>query len=154
MIQKYTNFIRKMDIRLLVNVFFYWYYLCMNYVYKNNNPMKKRTGDCVIQALCNALHKSWEEVFIGLAEVGLLIYETIESNATWDIYIRNHGFSRHAIPDTCPDCYTVFDFCRQHPEGVYVLGTGNHAISVIDGVVYDTWNSLNEIPIYYYEKEA
>lgn len=68
----------------------------MNYVYKNNNPIKKRTGDCVIQALCNALDKTWEEVFMGLAEVGLLIYETIESNATWDIYIRNHGFSQES----------------------------------------------------------
>lgn len=139
---------------MLSEVFFYCYHLAMNYIYKNNNPIKKRTGDCVIQALCNVLDKTWEEVFIGLAEIGLLIYETIESNATWDIYIRNHGFVRHAIPDTCPDCYTVFDFCKDHPFGAYVLGTGNHAISVIDGTVFDTFNSLNELPIYYYEREV
>ena len=91
---------------------------------------------------------------MGLAEIGLLIYETIESNATWDIYVRNQGFTRHVIPNTCPDCYTVFDFCKDHPFGTFILGTGNHAISVIDGVVYDTWNSLNEIPIVFYKKEV
>lgn len=126
----------------------------MNYYYKNNNPLKKRTGDCVIQALCNALDKPWEEVFMGLAEVGMLIYELPNNNSVWDIYLRNHGFTRHAIPNTCPDCYTVFDFCRDHPFGTYVLGTGTHAISVINGTIFDTWNSSNEIPIVYYKKEV
>lgn len=125
----------------------------MNYVYRNNNPMKKRKGDCVINALCTALDKSWEEVFIGLAEIGLLIYETTESDSTWDLYLRNHNFTRHVIPDKCPDCYTVFDFCRENPYGIFVLGTGRHAVCVIDGILYDTWNSLNEIPIIYYKKE-
>lgn len=126
----------------------------MNYIYRNNNPMKKRTGDCVINAISTALDKTWEDVFMGLAQVGLLIYETMESNATWDLYLRNHGFTRHAIPDTCPDCYTAFDFCKDHPFGTYVLGTGNHAIAVVDGCVFDTWNSLNEIVIVYYKKEV
>lgn len=126
----------------------------MNYIYTNKNPMKKRNNDCAIQALCIVLNKTWEEVFMGLAETGLLIYEPMTNKATTDLYLRNHGFSRHAIPDTCPDCYTVFDFCKDHPFGTYVLGTGDHAIAVIDGVIYDTWNSSNEIPVVYYKKEV
>jgi len=126
----------------------------MEYIYKNNNPMKKRNGDCVIQAISTALDKPWEEVYLGLAETGLLIYSLPNNNDTWDLYLRNHGFSRHIIPDSCPDCYTVFDFCKDHPFGTYILGTGSHAVCVIDGCAYDTFNSLNEIVIVYYKKEV
>lgn len=126
----------------------------MSFVYFNPNPIGKHTGDCVIQAICKATDQTWEEVFMGLAEVSLLIYETVESNSTWDIYLRQNGFSRHAIPDTCPDCYTVEDFCFEHPYGTYVLGTGSHAVCVKDGIIYSTWDSSNEIPIVYYRKET
>lgn len=90
--------------------------------------MKKRNGDCVVQAISIALKKPWEEVYMGLAEVGILICSMMDNNDTWDLYLRNNGFSRHIIPDMCPDCYTVIDFCRDHPFGVYVLGTGSHAL--------------------------
>ena len=126
----------------------------MAFVYFNPNPMGKHTGDCVIQAICKVLNQSWEETFIGLAEVGLLMCEVISSNAVWDYYLRQHGFSRHAIPDTCPDCYTVNDFCLEHPYGTYVLGTGNHAVAIESGDIYSTWDCSNEICIVYYKKEV
>ena len=126
----------------------------MEYIYKNNNPMKKRNGDCVIQAISTALDKPWEEVYLGLAETGLILCSLPNNNDTWDLYLRNHGFSRHAIPNSCPDCYTVFDFCKDHPFGTYILGTGSHAVCVIDGCAYDTFNSLNEIAIVFYKKEV
>lgn len=125
----------------------------MNYIYYNPNPIGKHTGDCVIQALCKVLDKPWEEIYIGLARTGLLIYETMESNATWDLYLRNHGFSRHSIPNTCPDCYTVADFCRDNPIGQFVLGMGDHAVAIENGMIFSTWDCSNEIPIYYYERE-
>lgn len=125
-----------------------------NYIYTNTNPMKKRNGDCVIQAISIALDKPWEEVYLGLAETGLLIYSLQNNNDTWDLYLRNHGFSRHVIPNTCPDCYTVIDFCRDHPYGIYVLGTGSHAIAIVNGIIRDAYNSGTEIPIVYYKKEV
>jgi hypothetical protein len=47
----------------------------------------------------------------------------------------------------------VEDFCRDNPEGTYVLGTGSHAIAVIDGNYYDAWDSGREQPMYYYRKD-
>ena len=126
----------------------------MAYVYFNPNPLGKHTGDCVIQALCKVLNQTWEETFIGLSEISLLIYETIESNATWSLYLRENGFSQHTIPNTCPLCYTVEDFCLDHPYGTYVLGTGTHAVAVVDGDIYSTWNCSSEIVITYYQKEV
>lgn len=125
----------------------------MAFEYYNPSPVGKRTGDCVISALSKVLNKSWEEVFMELAEVGLSIYETIESNATWDLYLRENGFTRHAIPNTCPHCFTIEDFSYEYPFGAFVLGTGNHAVAVVDGIIYGTWDPSNEIPIVYYQME-
>ena len=44
-------------------------------------------------------------------------------------------------------------FCEEHPKGVYVLGFGGHVATVVDGVLYDSWDSTQEIPLYYYEKK-
>lgn len=75
------------------------------------------------------------------------------SNAIWGAYLHSKGFEREIIPNTCPDCYTVSDFCQDFPSGAYILGTGNHVVSVIDGDYYDTWDSGNETPIYFYHKQ-
>ena len=125
----------------------------MAYEYYNPNPIGKRTGDCTIRAISKALDKSWEDVHIGLALQGLEIYVTMESNSTWDLYLRKHGFKRYAIPNTCPSCYTVSEFCKDNPIGVFVLGTGTHAIAIVDGTIYDTWDSSMEIPVFYWAKE-
>mgnify|MGYP007038282472 FL=1 len=62
------------------------------------------------------------------------------------------GYTMKPIPDTCPDCYTVREFCKDHPMGTYVLGTGSHVVAVRDGNYFDTWNSGDEVPIIYWRK--
>ncbi|MBP5728576.1 MAG: hypothetical protein J6Y48_16005, partial [Clostridia bacterium] len=75
------------------------------------------------------------------------------SNAVWGSVLRRNGFYRHTIPNTCPDCYTAAQFVMDHPNGVYVLGFGNHVATSVDGVLNDSWDSTNEIPVYYWSKE-
>lgn len=48
--------------------------------------------------------------------------------------------------------YTVGDFASDHPRGRYVLGTGKHAVAIVDGDVIDSWDSRGEIPKYYFVK--
>ena len=83
---------------------------------------------------------SWEDVYINLAEEGLEQCDIINSNAVWDRFLRDIGFRKRVLPNTCPTCYTVKMFCREHPEGEYVLATGSHAIAAIDGDYYDWKN--------------
>ena len=45
-------------------------------------------------------------------------------------------------------------FGRDHPQGLYVLATGTHVITVIDGDYYDSWDSGDKIPLYYFKKEG
>ena len=46
------------------------------------------------------------------------------------------------------------DFCKDNPYGIFVLGFGGHVATVVDGDLYDSWNSENEIPVYvWFRKE-
>ena len=81
---------------------------------------------------------------------GFLMGDMPSSNAVWGALLRQEGFKRAAIPNTCPDCYTVEDFASDHPEGTFVVGTGNHVVTVKDGLIYDSWDSSQEIPVYYW----
>jgi len=81
------------------------------------------------------------------------MHEMPSSNAVWDAQLISEGFVRAVIPNTCPNCYTVKDFCRDHVDGKYILGTGTHAVAVINGKYYDAWDSGEEIPTYFYRKE-
>ena len=75
------------------------------------------------------------------------------SNSVWSNYLINDGYKRYAIPNTCPNCYTVRDFCEDHPYGTYLLATGTHVVTCIDGDWLDTWDSGDETPVYYFTKE-
>lgn len=74
------------------------------------------------------------------------------SDSVWGAVLRQHGFYRSAIPNTCPDCYTAEDFARDHRRGVYVLGFGGHVATVRDGRIFDSWDSSKEIPQYYWHR--
>lgn len=119
----------------------------------NINPLRKNTGDCVIRAIGTVTDRDWDDTYLDLTVKGFEMKEMPSMNNVWGAYLRDMGFTRHIIPDTCPDCYTVGDFVKDHPRGRYVLGTGTHAIALIDGTVYDTFDSTEEIPIFYFEKE-
>ena len=119
----------------------------------NPNPRNVRVGDCVIRAISIATGKPWYDVYADLAAYGFMLCDMPSSNAVWGQYLKDLGYKRNIVTDTCPiDCYTVRDFCEDNPEGVFILGTGSHVIAVIDGDYYDTWDSGSEVPIYYWRK--
>lgn len=123
------------------------------YSYYNANPYKIRVGDCVIRAISKALNQPWEDTYIDLTIQGYLMGDLLSSNAVWGAYLKSKGFTRDIISNDCPECYTIEDFCNEHPKGTYIIGTGTHAVCVEDGCVFDTWNSSGEVPIYYYKGE-
>ena len=122
------------------------------YSYYNANPYKIRVGDCVIRAISKALNQTWEDTYIDLTIQGYLMGDLLSSNAVWGAYLKSKGFTRDIISNDCPECYTIEDFCNEHPQGIFIIGTGTHAVCVEDGCVFDTWNSSGETPIYYYHK--
>ena len=120
----------------------------------NPNPAGRYVGDCAVRAVAKALDLDWETAYALIAMAGYQMNDMPSSNSVWGAVLRKNGFFRHALPNTCPDCYTVADFADEHPKGVYVLGTGSHVVTVEDGIVYDSWDSRTETPVYYWSEEA
>lgn len=125
----------------------------MAYINFNPNPSKKLVGDCVVRAIAKVTNQDWQSTYIGIALQGFTMNDMPSSNAVWGAYLYSKGFRRAVVPNTCPDCYTVREFCEDNPEGEFLLATGTHVIAVIDGDYYDTWDSGDEIPVYYWRKE-
>lgn len=124
----------------------------MAYVFYNPNPDGNLVGDCVIRAISIATGQSWEDTFEGLTKIAFQMKDMPSSNSVWAAYLKHLGFSKDIIPDTCPDCYTVRQFAFEHPRGTYILGTGTHAVAVVNGDYYDSWDSGDEVPIYYFQR--
>lgn len=120
----------------------------------NENPAQKAVGDCAVRAVSIALAVDWNTAYSMIAAAGYRLSDMPSSNAVWGSVLRQHGFTRHAIPSECPDCYTIGDFADENPHGVYVVGTGNHVVTIKDGVVLDAWDSRNEPALYYWHKEV
>ena len=119
----------------------------------NNNPSGRNVGDCAVRAVSVALDTDWETAYAMIAKAGFLMNDMMSSNSVFGSVLRQHGFYRHALPNSCPDCYTIGDFAEDHPQGTYVVGTGNHVVTVKDGEIWDSWNSSKEIPVYYWSRK-
>lgn len=123
------------------------------FVEYNPNPTGRRVGDCAVRAVAKALDIDWEKAYTMICVNGFLMGDMPSSDSVWGAVLRENGFYRKAIPNTCPDCYTLEDFCKDNPRGVFVLGFGGHVATVVDGRIYDSWDSSNEIPVYVWYKE-
>lgn len=116
----------------------------------NNNPTARNVGDCAVRAVSKALGIDWEEAYAKIAANGFAMGDMPSSDSVWGAVLRQNGFYRFIIPNSCPDCYTAKDFCADNPEGTFVLGFGGHVATVVDGNIYDSWNSEDEVPVYFW----
>lgn len=118
----------------------------MGYINYQPNPCGRLVGDCAVRAIAKALDTTWEDAYLKIVTAGYGMCDMPSSDSVWGAVLRQNGFKRKAIPNTCPECYTAEDFCRDNPQGVFVLGFGGHVATVIDGDLYDAWDSSQEIP--------
>lgn len=124
----------------------------MSFIMYNKNPYNKSVTDCPVRAISTVTGTDWDTAYIGMVVEGFNQKDMPNSNNVWGAYLRKLGFSREVIPNFCPDCYTVADFCSDHPKGVYLLACNGHTVAAIDGDYYDTFDSGDMIPLYYWFK--
>lgn len=122
------------------------------YIPYNPNPARGNVGDCTVRALSKALGQDWEQTYAGLTAYGFMLCDMPSANHVWGAYLRRNGFKRYIVDDKGQDIYTVDDFCRDNPKGVYVLAIPGHVVCVVDGNYYDSWDSGGEIPQYYWTR--
>ena len=123
------------------------------WVFYQPNPVGRNVGDCAVRAIAKALGTDWETAYATIAAAGYQMGDMPSSDSVWGAVLRQNGFYREAIPNTCPDCYTAEDFCADHPEGVYVLAFGGHVATAADGQLFDSWDSSGLVPVYFWFKK-
>lgn len=120
----------------------------------NPNPTGRSVGDCAVRAVAKALNTDWETAYTMISENGYAMGDMPSADSVWGSVLRQNGFYRMSIPNNCPDCYTAADFCRDNPIGTFVLGFGGHVATVVDGDLFDNWDSSMEVPVYvWFRKE-
>lgn len=117
------------------------------YRHYNPNPSKSRVGDCTVRAICKATGKTWKQVYAALCAHGFMRCDMPSANHVWGAYLRSQGFHKHPIDD-----YTVEEFCAEHPTGTYILAIDGHVVCAVDGFYHDSWDSGQEIPMYYWAR--
>lgn len=124
----------------------------MAFVEYNPNPHGKRVGDCVIRAIAKITGNTWDRIYIDLCIKGYSMGDMPTANHVWGSYLKERGFTSNLLEDDCDECFTVKDFCNEYLAGDYILATGSHVVAVQDGDYFDTWDSGNEVPVYFWEK--
>ena len=118
------------------------------WIFCNPNPCNVLVGDCVIRAVSISQDDSWHKTHENLCDLSRQMCNMPSANIVWGTYLKSKGFI----------CYeprfpiTVRQFCISHPYGCYTIGTGEHAVTVIDGDWYDIWDSGDEYVSYYFER--
>lgn len=97
----------------------------------------KQSNDCTVRALANVFDMDYDDAYDYLAAAGRKCsrgfhFKTLEHpKLKWEAYQAIKGQSRK----------TISDFCKEHPEGKWIIRVSKHVAAVIDGVVYDTFES-------------
>lgn len=125
----------------------------MSYIYYNPNPKGKHVTDCVIRMLCRLENLTWLEAFDELTDICRREFSMPSNDKMWSLMLKRRGYTKYLLPDDLYDIYTVRDFCRDHPVGKYCLKTSGHVVAVVNGDYYDSFDSGDKEPIYYWRKE-
>lgn len=100
----------------------------MAFIKYNENPYKNDTIDCVIRGIAKFLDLSWDDVYIDLMVEGFVYKEVPHRNYVWDSYLRNKGFYKVSIPDTCPEMVIL--------ERLWDIRRDTKSIDIIDDLNY------------------
>lgn len=143
---------RIMPLRFIPQGLFLCHHKVMSYVHYQPNPCGRLVGDCAVRALCKALGVTWEQAYLKIVTAGYGMCDMPSSNSVILAVLRQNGFESIPRDISCPDCFTVKDFCADHPKGTYVIFTSGHVLSAIDGNYWDAWDSGQEIMLFAWKK--
>lgn len=107
----------------------------------NLNPKERKTGDCVVRAIAYATHKSWDDVYKGLCDIGFKMKRMPNEKQVYEKYLEEVGWLKFKQPRKLDFTkYTIDEFCKQFPKDVYIVSMANHLTTVADREIIDTWD--------------
>ena len=115
----------------------------MEFIKYNANPKGRKTGDCVIRAICTALQMSWEETYIEMLRVALETGEAISCKENYTEFLARRGYKIQKMPRRSDNTkYTVREFVDElaKPNKIYILNLANHVTVIENNKLYDIWD--------------
>lgn len=112
------------------------------YTYTNNNPLRYRSGDCVVRAISLAFNKDWYEVYDDLYRLGREMADMPNVNRVYEAYIEKLGgkkISAYRELEGGRKRLTARDLVKQ--DGTFIISTAKHLAAVKDKKLLDTWDS-------------
>lgn len=110
----------------------------MRYQYYNANVYNNFVNDCVVRAIATAEDKSWSDTYDDLSRIaknnGILL-----DDVNFVEPLLDYRYDRVKIYQD----ETVGEFAERCDMGTYLVTMPNHITTVIDGVVYDTFDCRN-----------
>lgn len=108
----------------------------------NKNPKGRKTNDCVIRALCNAMDKDYFEVYDDLCALGKKMCKMPNDKPVYSKYLEMNGWIKHNQPrkDNNRKVY-AFEMATDFPCKVAIANVGSHHLSCLkNGKWEDIWN--------------
>lgn len=107
------------------------------YKFYNANALGNSVNDCVVRAISKAQGKTWDETYEELSyiaqEEGILLDDVN--------FVENYLDKRYRR--TCHYSKTVGEFVKEHKKGTYLVTMQGHITTIIDGIIYDTFDCSN-----------
>lgn len=122
--------------------------------YYNANPKNRITTDCVVRAITTALNQDYNTTVMELAKMQCDTGYDDGDKKLYDKYLQSKGWIKKYQPRKWDDSkYTGNEFCYEIQESttwgvgdftriVANIG-GHHIVAIIDGRVWDIWNSTD-----------
>ena len=124
--------------------------------YHNENPKNRITTDCVIRAVSTATKTPYNQVVMELAEMQCKTGYDDGDKKLYDQYLQSKGFVKYSQPRKDDNTkFTGKEWCLRLQEDIDWATNGeqlknivahiggNHVVAIVDGKVWDTWDSTN-----------
>lgn len=113
----------------------------MIYKEANANPKRRKTGDCVVRAICNATGKQWHEVYEELCAIGYDLCDMPNQKRVYEKYLDNIGWKKYPMPRKKDGRrYTLAEFADTNGHITSIVSVAKHLTALVDGELHDTWN--------------
>lgn len=125
------------------------------FIRKNINPKGWKTGDCVIRACAYATGMSWDDTYKELFEIGFKKKRLPNDDHVYEKFLMNHDFIYHGqLKDSLGNKMTVKELANHYGVGyAIVIHTRRHLTCVVNGDIYDSWDTSYQTSGYYYIKK-
>lgn len=115
----------------------------------NANTKNMHKGDCTVRAMSLAYGIEYADVYKELKHIQQLKGRHVYNNQMNVLdFIDKHGGTKLSLDSEV----SVREFSSQHSQGTYLvltrsvkMGPMDHIIAIIDGNIYDTWDSSDQI---------